>query len=289
MGSAERREFAHFLARNRAVAPIASHLSDAIFSVKFEYYSEESLRNLASVNEYIAQGYSVVLVANHTSHLDVPYIQTVIDNFYRPQGKKLEQTWFGNMNLNPHFFDQHVDNDAVRDYLPIHLSNTKLPENAVMNHYVRRHHINILHIAQPKDVAPQNTSIPEKIKEIINKISFPKLKTALTLLEKQQILLGIFPEGGRSDTGKLQRAQDILSKIIHRMPEKTIILPLAIDGTDNVYPKEGHLVNFVAPVSVEILSPIPVSSLHKDTQAIHTVMKTIAWALPDWRAGDYAA
>jgi len=254
-------------------------LIDAIVALCSNRFSEQSKHSLKEVSSIVKNGYSVILLSNHLSHFDVPLIQKAVDTIRRQSKRNIPQYWFTTTRLDPTYFDDFQNDSEVAAYRYIHASGTLLPEYALMKEYLTSHKIKIFPVAQPKDI--WNRTIPHRIKRIMMHKSDRMFEDSLRQLEKNQMLLGLFPEGQRSEDGLLGTPTETTNAYLSSLPEKTIVLPLAIKGTNELYPKDGSSFNISARMQLTVLPPILSSELKDRSQPANDIFDDIAQALKE--------
>lgn len=118
-------------------------------------------------------------------------------------------------------------------------------------------------------------------------------RLARRILDDGQVLL-VFPEGTRSPTGALQEARDGVAMLALRTG--ATIVPLAVSGTDRVWPKGRTLPRPGGRVTLHVGAPIrlgeviPADADRRTAKAAATeaIMRRIAELLPPRQRGVYA-
>jgi 1-acyl-sn-glycerol-3-phosphate acyltransferase len=121
-------------------------------------------------------------------------------------------------------------------------------------------------------------SLNESEKENGERVAMTKksLESSKKALEKGYIL-GIYGEGGRSYTGELKQLEPAVIHYLTLQPN-TVVLPVAISGTDNVLPPGSFVILPTDRVKIDFAEPINVDSLVKEHKHLkpHERRKKIA-------------
>jgi 1-acyl-sn-glycerol-3-phosphate acyltransferase len=111
----------------------------------------------------------------------------------------------------------------------------------------------------------------EKKRKQMNEEAFAKAQSYL----KKGELFGIFPEGGRSDDGKLKKAKVGVAKVA--LESKVPIVPIGIKGSYDIMPKGARFPRF-KKADVIIGMPVDLSRYHgkeKDYKTLNEVTRII--------------
>lgn len=87
-----------------------------------------------------------------------------------------------------------------------------------------------------------------------NKTSIKKMMSACKEWLNQGVSIMMFPEGTRSDDGKMGAFRDGSFKLSHDC--NVPMLPIVISGTRNIAAKHSRMFNFGADISIKILPPV---------------------------------
>ncbi len=148
-------------------------------------------------------------------------------------------------------------------------------------------HFNSLLIAQSRAVATEEAALP--LKEIAR-----AAKKVMADIEERVRILLIFPEGGRSRSGAMNRFLPGVLKLIEAAGEVTV-LPAGILGGEKILPIHDHTLH-ESRVDITIGEPVTLSDLWnrygREESSKQTIMdflgRRVARCLPPERRGVYA-
>lgn len=209
----------------------------------------------------ITKGKKVIIFSNHLSNLDAPLIRRVLrESGYKKIAKEID-------------FIQGI----------------KLDRTPFTNFLVRG--FNRIRI-WPKGVTAKNMADQQEQRAMF-KESIESSKEAFQ--EKRPVV--IFPEGGRSYSGQLKKAETAAASYLLLEPNTTAIT-MAITGTDLNLPPGTWLPSPFTPVTVTFGKPIKIDSLiekyegikpkERREKIIDSIMRDIAQMLPLKYQGVYA-
>jgi len=85
--------------------------------------------------------------------------------------------------------------------------------------------------------------------------TFPKMFEGIKEALKNNQLVMIFPEGTRSKSGQVGRFKEGAFKAA--IENKVPIIPIVLDGTDRILPKDDFVIHKKTLITIKILDPVP--------------------------------
>lgn len=218
------------------------------------------LENLESLRSLHKDGKHIVLTPNHLSHLDHAFLYLLFHHF--GFADLWEKTIFvGRKSLykEPYF----------RPLLSV---------------------ISMLGVYSTRELKSMN----EREKETAGIHNRNVLRVAREKILKENKILIVYPEGGRSPTGSLIRADRAVASFWHL--SESYVVPVGISGTEKVLPhsflKKRILPNLLSPVTVSVGEPMEVSLLRQEAafdkqKEVDLIMRRVASLLPEKYRGVY--
>lgn len=104
---------------------------------------------------------------------------------------------------------------------------------------------------------------------------------------RKGVSIMIFPEGTRSVTGEIVDFRDGPFKLA---AESAVpVVPIVVNGTHKIFPKDSHVIDFVSEVTVKVLPPMDPADFNFDVrlfrQSVHQSMKACLQDLRQTTAG----
>ncbi len=227
------------------------------FMPEIKTYGKE---HLATIREAIKERKNILFVARHASHVD----HSAIDFSLRRSG----------------FTD-------LAEKLTF-IQGIKMMQVASIGEFFS-HAYSRINVWPP--TVPVVTDFERAAREKMNSAALLASRRAF---ENGRIIV-IYPEGERSKTGGLIKPKTPIGHWIPD-PENTLILPVALDRTEDILPPYDFklraaipTVTFCEPIDAATMfgEHVPGSRIAKGGRAIHTIFTKIAEALPESKRGYY--
>jgi len=241
---------------------VRNPLKHAVAEWLTEHYvdaSVEGSENFQPVPELVANNKHIVIASNHDSHSNAPIIEN-----------KLRRLGYGDLA------------DRLVFILGIRLINNRITRQFI-NSY------NFIPVWPPTEV-PGSAEERKEAKAML----FGAVRAAKYVLRNQG-LLGLFPQGGRSYDQQINRVDPRTTLVLHILPD-TYVSPWSIQGSEDVlpvgawWPRKGKVhVNIGELISIDKLKEDFIGLSRDDMhQAIADIlMRKIAEGLPESSRGYY--
>lgn len=238
---------------------------------------------------------SLIVSSNHCSHADLPTIRKA---FYEMSAGYLypfqKEICITNRRTDPDFYDGFLEEhneskwDPVLKFSQEHKKDTGLVEAKMMRLYTQTSGVKIIPVAQASDF---NSNINSYVVKANAKITKENLDEATKMLSSGDVVMGIFPEGTRSETGNISKVPSGIRRLIanEALYGKVLVLPIAVHGTDKFLPKGSSFPNIFATTSVSVGEAVPIEDLGRfeGVSPEDYLMALTAKQLPKDKQGDY--
>lgn len=164
----------------------------------------EGTKNMDILSQEIREGGSILFASNHESHLDFLVIAKL---------------------LQEHIVEPHKL--AMLASMKFHDSSIGFI-SGIAHYLAQKHNYSLIPVIQRNDHRYSDSETAIHNANI--------LRETRSLLAKRRSIVGVFPEGGRNDDGKVTEAQRGSALL---MPAATLFVPMAVIETRRIFPKKG--------------------------------------------------
>ena len=274
---------------------------DSVLAGAYLYYIErllpttvEGREHLEPLRAHIKNGGSVIVFTNHTSLLDPGVITAVVEQVFEglPHSKQL----LTSTKFFPGFYGQLEQDEVLRkdplvtDGIAIHRENELLIPGRIIAAVSRLRDIELVPMVQHY-LMGEGKFLRHNVKQNLGSFAH-----VIQAIKDGPTVIGISMEGTRSKDGGLIPAQKGVNRLLRdpKVAQKTLLVPVALIGTDAVHHAGKGLGNVFAPVSVQLGEPVSYEQIRQDAEQFSLapediLMLRIAAMLPDEMLGYYRA